>query len=81
MIADLLGFGRTAGLRMIGMRRLPGASKRVKVGRRLITVPGVTSMTQSNAAAPATKPADSELEKPADEPTEEVTRMVKAAYQ
>jgi hypothetical protein len=35
----------------------------VKVGRRLITVPGVTSMTNSNPTAPATKPGHSELEK------------------
>jgi hypothetical protein len=36
---------------MIRMRRLPGAGERVKVGRRLITVPGVTSMTNPNPAA------------------------------
>jgi hypothetical protein len=66
---------------MIRKRRLPGAGERVKVGRRLITVPGVTSMTKSNPAAAATKPSDSELERPTDELTEELTRTVKAAYQ
>ena len=81
MIPDLLGVGRTAGLHMIKKRRLPGAGERVKVGRRLIALPGVTSMTNPNPAAPVTKPGDCESERPADEPTEELTRMVKAAYQ
>ena len=53
----------------------------MKVGRRLITVPGVTSMTNPNPAAAATKPGHSELEKPTDELTEELTQTVKAAYQ
>jgi hypothetical protein len=66
---------------MIRKRRLPGAGERVKVGRRLITVPGVTSMTNPNPAATATKPGECEAERPANEPTEELTRMVKAAYQ
>ena len=66
---------------MIRKRRLPGAGERVKVGRRLITVPGVTSMTNPNPAAAATKPGHGELEKPTDELTEELTRTVKAAYQ
>jgi hypothetical protein len=79
LIPDLLGVGRTAGLRMIKKRRLPGAGERVKVGRRLVTLPGVTAMTKS--IRPATKPNDSELEKPTDELTEELARTVKAAYQ
>ncbi len=66
---------------MIRKRRLPRAGERVKVGRRLITVPGVTSMTDPNRTAPATKPGDSESERPTDELTEELTRTVKAAYQ
>ena len=66
---------------MIRKRRLPEAGERVKVGRRLITVPGVTSMTNPNPAAAAPKPGHSELEKPTDELTEELTRTVKAAYQ
>jgi hypothetical protein len=66
---------------MVGKKRLPGANERVKVGRRLITPPAVTSMIPSTAAAPATAPGDSELERPTDEPTEELTRMIKAAYQ
>ena len=53
---------------MIKKRRLPGAGERVKVGRRLITLPGVTAMTKSTT--PATKPSDSELERPTDELTE-----------
>lgn len=60
---------------MIKKRRLPGAGERVKVGRRLITLPGVTVMTKS------TKPSDSESERPTDELTEELARTVKAAYQ
>jgi hypothetical protein len=66
---------------MIRKRRLPRAGERVKVGRRLITVPGVTSMTDPTRAAPTTKPGDSESERPTDELTDELTRTVKAAYQ
>ena len=66
---------------MIRKRRLPGAGERVKVGRRLITVPGVTSMTNPTPAAVAAKPGHAELEKPTDELPEELTRTVKAAYQ
>ena len=66
---------------MIRKRRLPGAGERVKVGRRLITVPGVTSMTNPTPAAAAPKPGHGELERPTDELTEELTRTVKAAYQ
>ena len=64
---------------MIKKRRLPGAGERVKVGRRLITLPGVTAMTESTR--PATQPSDSESERPTDELTEELARTVKAAYQ
>ena len=64
---------------MTGKRRLPKAGERVKVGRRLMTLPGVTTMTKSTA--PVTKPHDSELERPTDELTEELTRTVKAASQ
>ena len=64
---------------MIKKRRLPGAGERVKVGRRLVTLPGVTAMTKSTG--PATKPSDGELERPTDELTEELARTVKAAYQ
>jgi hypothetical protein len=66
---------------MMRKRRLPGAGERVKVGRRLITVPGVMSMTKSTPVAPATKPGDGESEKPTAELTEELARTVKAAYQ
>ena len=66
---------------MMRKRRLPGAGERVKVGRRLITVPGVTSLTKSTPVAPPTKPGDSEAEKPTAELTEELARTVKAAYQ
>ena len=65
---------------MIRKRRLPGAGERVKVGRRLITLPGVTAMTDGSTT-PATKPGDSESERPTDELTEELARTVKAAYQ
>ena len=53
----------------------------MKVGGRLLTVPGVTSMTDPNPIAPPTKSADGESDKPTDELTEELTRTVKAAYQ
>ena len=52
---------------MIKKRRLPGAGERVKVGRRLITLPGVTAMTESTR--PATTPRDGESERPTDELT------------
>lgn len=62
-------------------KRLPGAGERVKVGRRLVALPGVKSMTDPNPVAPATKFDSSEREKPADELSEELTRMIKATYQ
>ena len=63
-------------------RRLPGAGERVKVGRRLLTLPGVRSMTAPDPVAPpATKPGVGEPEKPAEELSEELTRTIKAAYQ
>jgi hypothetical protein len=62
-------------------KRLPRAGERVKVGRRLVTVPGVRSMTDANPVAPATKAGDDKPEKPSDELSEKLTRMVKAAYQ
>ena len=62
-------------------KRLPRAGERVKVGRRLVTLPGVRSMTDPNAVEPAAKPGNGEPEKPDDELSEKLTRMVKAAYQ
>ena len=62
-------------------KRLPGAGARVKVGRRLVTLPGVRSMTDPDPVAPATKLGLGEPEKPTDELSEELTRTVKAAYQ
>jgi hypothetical protein len=61
-------------------KRLSGAGERVKVGRRLVTLPGVRSMTDADPVAPATKPGDGEPEKPTDELSEELTRTIKAAY-
>ena len=62
-------------------KRLPGAGERVKVGRRLVTLPAVRSMTDPNPVAPATKADGGEPEKPTDELSEELTRKIKAAYQ
>jgi hypothetical protein len=62
-------------------KRLPRAGERVKVGRRFLAVPGVRSMTEPDPAAPATKPGVGEPKKPTDEPSEELTRTIKAAYQ
>jgi hypothetical protein len=62
-------------------KRLPRTGERVKVGRRLLTVPGVRSMTDPNPVALATKPGVGEPERPTDELSEELTRTVKAAYQ
>lgn len=55
--------------------------KRVKVGRRVLALPGVKSMTDADPASPATKPAEGESAKPTDEPSDDLTRMIKAAYQ
>ena len=63
------------------MKRLPGAGGRVKVGRRLLPLPGVKSMTDRDPVAPATKAGDGEREKPTDELSEELTRTIKSAYQ
>ena len=54
-------------------RRPPKPGERVTVGGRRIEVPGVAAMT--DAASPPAEP-----EKP-DELPEELTRMVKTAYQ
>ena len=54
--------------------------KAVKVGRRLVPLPGVRSMT-SDPVAPAPKAGDGKTEKPTDEPSEELTRTIKKAYQ
>ena len=62
-------------------KRLPKAGERVKVGRRWLTVPGVTSMTDANPVAPTAKSGDGKLDRPTEELTEELTRTVKAAYQ
>jgi len=61
-------------------KRLPEAGKRVRVGRRLVTVPGVKSMTDPAPVAPATKPGG-EPESPTEELSEELTRTIKRAYQ
>lgn len=65
----------------MGRKRLPGAGERVKVGRRLVTVPGVRSMTDPAPPAPAATPGAGEPEKPAAEPSEELVQTIKAAYQ
>ena len=61
------------------MARKPKAGERVKVGRRLLVVPGVRSMT--DPVARATKPGAGEPQKPTEELSEELTRTIKAAYQ
>ena len=62
-------------------KRLPKAGERVKVGRRLVPLPGVRSMTGPDPVVPATKPGAGAPEKPTDELSEELTRTIKAAYQ
>ena len=63
------------------MARRPKPGERVKVGRRLLTLPGVRSMTEPDPVAPATKPGADEPEKPSDEPNDGVTQTIKKAYQ
>jgi len=62
-------------------QRLPRPGERVKVGRRLLVVPGVKSMTDLHPVVLESTSAGGEPEKPADEPSEELTRTIKAAYQ
>ena len=56
-------------------KRLPEPGERVKVGGRWVTVPGVRPMIDPDPAAPAKVDATTE------ELSEELTRMIKAAYQ
>jgi hypothetical protein len=66
-------------------QRLSGAGQRVRVGRRMLAPPRVSSMTGPDPApdsgAPAAKPDDGDPEKPTDALSEELIRMIKAAYQ
>ena len=76
---------------MTRKKRLPKAGERVKIGRRLLTVPGVRSMTDPGPThpgptdpgpiAPAAKSGGGEPERPTEELSEELARTVKAAYQ
>ena len=61
------------------MARKPKLRDRVKVGRRLLALPSVRSMTSSDSAAPPGSPADGEPK--TDELDEKLTRTIKAAYQ
>jgi hypothetical protein len=63
------------------MANKPTRGGRVKVGRRLLVLPGVRSMTNPDPVAPATKPGAAKPDKPTDELNEELTQMIKAAYQ
>ena len=58
-------------------RRLPKAGQKLKIGGKLVEVPGVASMTDGQAAEPRGDKPD----KPADELLEDLKRVVKAAYQ
>ena len=63
------------------MARKPKTGKRVKIGRRLLVLPAVRSMTDIDPVVPAIKADAGEAEKPTDELSEELTRTIKAAYQ
>ena len=67
------------------MARKPKAGERVKLGRRMLVLPGVRSMTDPDPVAPAIKPSTGpgagESDKPTDELSEELTRLIKTAYQ
>ncbi len=65
----------------MGKKRLPRAGERVKVGRRLVTLPGVRSMTAPDPVVSTAKSVVGEPEKPTDELSEELIRTIKAAYQ
>ena len=53
--------------------------ERMKGGRQSAVIPPVRSMT--DLATPAATSGAAESEKPADEPSEELTRTIKSAYQ
>ncbi len=55
--------------------------RQVKVGRRIVTPPSVKSMTDSEPAAPAAQPGQEDAKKPTDEPSDDLIRIIKAAYQ
>ncbi len=55
--------------------------RQVKVGRRIVTPPSVKSMTDSEPAAPAAQPGQEDAKKPTDEPSDDIIRIIKAAYQ
>lgn len=63
----------------------PKAGERMKVGRRLLVVPGVRSMTNPNPVVSTTKSGADAPEKPTEERgeelSEELIRTIKAAYQ
>jgi hypothetical protein len=63
------------------MARKPKAGERVKVGRRLLVLPGVRSMTDPDPVVSETKPGAGEPEKPTEEQSEELSRTIKSAYQ
>jgi hypothetical protein len=56
------------------MARKPKAGQRVKVGRRLLALPGVRSKTNPDPVVPAIKPGGREPEKPTEELNEELTQ-------
>ena len=62
-------------------KRLARPGERVRIGRRLVMLPGVRSMTDAAPTAPTKKSDSVEPEKPADELSEELVRTIKAAYQ
>ncbi len=62
-------------------KRLPRPGEAVKVGRRMVVLPGVRSIADSDPAAPSTPPGAGEAEKPTNELSDELIRTIKAAYQ
>jgi hypothetical protein len=57
------------------------SKKHLKIGRRLVPLPSVRSMTDSDPVAPTPKPGDGEAEKPTDQPSEDLIQTIKKAYQ
>jgi hypothetical protein len=62
-------------------KRPPGPGDGVKIGRRLVTLPGMRSPRDTVPAAPTKKSDSGEPEQLADELSEELIRTIKAAYQ
>ena len=62
-------------------QRLQGSGQRARGGRRILATPVVRSMTEFDPVTPRAKQDGDEPEKPVEALSEDLIRMIKAAYQ